>query len=62
MAIDAYTIKHLDAYIEANIWAADSVAFRLWVIEALEEDPGLADQGWTSLYRYWMNNIKEGSA
>lgn len=52
--VDAFTLRHLDEYVDATLWADEADAFTVWARAALADDPTLADMGWPSLYRAWM--------
>lgn len=57
MTTDAFTLQHLHEFCSSAgvVWARDMEQFEEWVLELLEDDPGLADQGWRSLYQQYLN-------
>lgn len=55
--LDAFTIRHLAAYVAEAVHENDRDAFSAWALETLNDDPTLADLGWPSLYRTWQGIV-----
>jgi hypothetical protein len=47
--VDDFTYNHLHDYCLASVWPDHLVAFLLFALQLLADDPGLTDYGWTSL-------------
>ena len=52
--VEAYTLRHLDEYVDRVIWNDEADAFTVWAREQLREDPTLAELGWPMLYQTWV--------
>jgi phage tail protein X len=52
-AVDDYTLRHLDAYVDAVCWEDEAEEFTTWARAQVAADPGLADVGWDILHRAW---------
>ena len=49
--MDEFTKQHLAAWIDNCVHTEDRDDFLMFATDAITDDPGLAEYGWSSLYR-----------
>jgi hypothetical protein len=60
--VDKFTRGHLRSFVEQVLFDDEAEAFEAWALDALADDPGLADTGWPTLVRVWRAELRRGGS
>ena len=55
--MDTFTRNHLQQYADYTAFDDEREGFVAYVVDALEDDPSLAEMGWPAMLRNYRNSL-----